>query len=80
MQKEYAALALASLAVIADNQKLIADAGGIAPLVVLAQTGSETQKQYAAHALASLAENYDNKKLIAKLRKRSKSPSGCATQ
>ena len=64
-QKEHAARALGSLAVNADNAVAIARAGGIAPLVALATSGTDGQKEYAAGALRILALiNADNKRLI----------------
>ena len=47
------------------NQILIAEAGGIPPLVALVRDGNDVQKQYAALALEELAENADNQILIA---------------
>jgi vacuolar protein 8 len=44
---------------------LIAQAGAIAPLVTLVQSGTAGQKEYAAGALRSLAYNAENKVLIA---------------
>ena len=64
-QKENAAMALAYLAINANNQVAIAEAGGIAPLVALAASGTEKQKEYAALALASIAFTANNKVAIA---------------
>ena len=47
-----------------DNQKGIADAGGIVPLVALAGNGSAEQTKNAAGALRHLALNADNKVAI----------------
>jgi vacuolar protein 8 len=75
-QNEHAAGALRSLAYNnAENQVLIeqsravadlAQAGAIAPLVTLVQSGTDGQMEYAADALRSLAaKNDENKKMIA---------------
>ena len=47
-----------------DNQKGIADAGGIVPLVALAGNGSAEQTKNAAGALRHLALNADNRVAI----------------
>jgi hypothetical protein len=44
---------------------LIAQAGAIAPLVTLVQSGTAGQKKHAAGALRSLAANDENQVLIA---------------
>ena len=45
---------------------MIADAGGITPLIDLVKDGTDEQKEYAAGALMNLAWNNDtNRKLIA---------------
>jgi vacuolar protein 8 len=44
---------------------LIAQAGAIAPLVTLVQSGTAGQKEQAAGALKNLAANAENKVLIA---------------
>ena len=64
-QKQYAAGALRNLAKNADNQILIAKAGGIPPLVALGRDGTDSQKVSAADALGNLANNADNQILIA---------------
>ena len=64
-QKEYAAGALANLAMNAEYQVLIARAGAILPLVTLVQSGTDGQKEQAAGALRRLAMIAENKVLIA---------------
>eukprot|EP00966_Prymnesium_polylepis_P218091 5047520-Prymnesium_polylepis.1 len=64
-QKTYAARALAILAVNAESQVAIAQAGGIKPLVGLARDGSDDQKTRAALALGSLAVSAENQMAIA---------------
>ena len=64
-QKERAAGALWSLAVNAKHKVLIAQAGAIAPLVTLVQSGTDGQKKQAAGALRNLAANDENQVLIA---------------
>ena len=49
----------------AKNKVLIAQAGAIAPLVTLLQSGTAGQKENAANALWSLARNAENQVLIA---------------
>ena len=49
----------------ADNQVAIAAAGGIAPLVALAGSGTPGARESAAGALWNLAVNADNKVAIA---------------
>ena len=49
-----------NLAVNAGNQIKIAEAGGIGPLVSMADDGTEEQKENAATALWNLAVNGDN--------------------
>ena len=63
--QEQAASELRILAVNADNQVAIAQAGGIAPLVELTRSGSAGAKEQAAGALRNLALNADNKVAIA---------------
>ena len=63
--QEQAASELRNLAVNADNQVAIAQAGGIAPLVELTRSGSAYAKEKAAGALWSLALNADNQVAIA---------------
>ena len=63
--QEKAAAELRNLAVNADNQVAIAQAGGIAPLVELTRSGSAYAKEKAAGALRNLALNADNKVAIA---------------
>ena len=63
--RERAAGALGDLAVTAENQVLIAQAGAIAPLVTLVQSGTAGQKEQAAVVLQNLAVNAENKVLIA---------------
>ncbi len=48
-----------------ENKVLIAQAGAIAPLVTLVQSGTDDQKEIAAAALRTLAVNAENKVLIA---------------
>jgi hypothetical protein len=57
--------ALWNLAVLDDNKKAIARAGGISPLVMLLRHGSPAGKEAAAGALLELAFDDDNKVLIA---------------
>ena len=64
-QKKEAAGVLRNLAVNAENQVLIAQAGAIAPLVTLVQSGTDGQKESAAGALQNLALNDENQVLIA---------------
>ena len=49
-----------------ENKVLIAQAGAIAPLVTLVQSGTAGQKEHAAGALRNLAKNAENQVLIAK--------------
>jgi vacuolar protein 8 len=55
--KERAAGALWNLAANAEYQVLIVQAGAIAPLVTLVQSGTDGQKEQAAGALRNLADN-----------------------
>jgi len=63
-QQEYAALALANLAVNANNKVAIAEAGGIAPLVALAASGTEKQKEYAAQALLHFPDSRSGRSAV----------------
>merc|ERR1712157_262778 len=66
-QKEKAALALARLATDDDNLVVIARAGGIEALVMLARDGTDGRKEKAAlAALARLATDDDNRVAIAR--------------
>ena len=58
--REYAAAALAELALVADNRGQIVGMGGIAPLVQLLNNGRDAGRQFAASALARLAHDSDN--------------------
>ncbi|CAE7843478.1 PUB2, partial [Symbiodinium necroappetens] len=62
---EWAAAALGNLAVSADNQALIAEAGAIPPLVELLRSSGDYVRGWAAEALGELAKNAGNKALIA---------------
>ena len=59
-QKQNASGALWDLAINADYHVKIAEAGGIGPLVSMADDGTEEQKENAAAALWNLAVNGDN--------------------
>ncbi|CAE7354175.1 PUB13, partial [Symbiodinium necroappetens] len=64
-EQGWAANALRDLAISADNQALIAEAGGIPPLVELLSSSNTDVQMMAAAALRHLASNADNKALIA---------------
>ena len=57
--REYAAAALAELALVADNRGQIVGMGGISPLVQLLNNGRDAGRQFAASALARLAHDSD---------------------
>ena len=65
-QKQQAAKMLGVIAVNhPENKAAIASAGGIEPLVILSQCGTDGEKEQAAGALCSLARDRDNKMSIA---------------
>ena len=64
-QKEWAAGALANLALDDGNSVAIAQAGGVPPLIALVEGGTDGQKERAAYALAYLARDAGNKVAIA---------------
>ena len=57
--QEFAAAALAELAMLSDNRASIVGDGGIAPLVALLRSGGDMGKRHAAAALARLARGAD---------------------
>ena len=64
-QKEWAAGALANLALDAGNRVAIAQAGGVPPLIALVEGGTDGQKERAAEALANLADDSGNRVAVA---------------
>ncbi len=58
--REYAAAALADLALVADNRDQIVGMGGVSPLVQLLNNGRDVGRQFSASGLARLSHDSDD--------------------